>query len=285
MELRRSIGDQQSEPPFLLSDTQSIPFNAASHHWVDAVAFESLLATVDTHTAETHEHLESETCPTCMEALRQAVDLYNDPFLAGFSVSDSDLFENWLQTQREHYHRRAVEAFGNLSGYYVNQGDLKMGQQVVRQLLDLAPSREESHSRLMRLLTLSGEQTAALTQYDTFSQILMDELGVSPSAETDALYDQILSGEIGALNSKGEQDSPQHSLSHLPVLEAKAPFQALAPPPHFVGRQSAIDQLRSQMTTPGIQVHAIVGMGGVGKTTLATQLAHAERGDFPDGVL
>lgn len=69
MELRRSIGDQESDPPFLLSDTQSIAFNAASDHWVDALVFDAHLITVDTHTVETHACPDPEVCPTCAEAL------------------------------------------------------------------------------------------------------------------------------------------------------------------------------------------------------------------------
>jgi hypothetical protein len=43
----------------------------------------------------------------------------------------------------------------------------------------------------MRALVLSGHRGAALTQYDVCRQVLADELGVEPEAETVALVDQI----------------------------------------------------------------------------------------------
>lgn len=65
-----------------------------------------------------------------------------------------------------------------------------------------------------------------------------------------------------------------------------APFQAPAPPPHFVGRDAELAQLCSALLPPATpRIAALVGMGGAGKSTLAAQTAHALRDDFPDGVL
>ncbi len=67
--------------------------------------------------------------------------------------------------------------------------------------------------------------------------------------------------------------------------EKRVPFQALPPARHFVGRvaeaRQTIDHLRGENATP----LALVGMGGVGKSSLAAQIAHDLRSDFADGVL
>jgi len=42
----------------------------------------------------------------------------------------------------------------------------------------------------MRLLAYSGQRHAALTQYRVCRQILADELGVEPMAQTTVLYEQ-----------------------------------------------------------------------------------------------
>ncbi len=75
-------------------------------------------------------------------------------------------------------------------------------------------------------------------------------------------------------------DSPE------PKAKPEAPFQALHNVPQFVGREQELDELRHMLTTPGEQnMVCLTGMGGVGKTALATRLAHTLRHHFADGVL
>lgn len=63
-----------------------------------------------------------------------------------------------------------------------------------------------------------------------------------------------------------------------------APFQARPQPVTFVGRGFEIDSIKQGLALGG-HVCLIRGLGGVGKTTLATHLAYELRETFPDGVL
>lgn len=67
---------------------------------------------------------------------------------------------------------------------------------------------------------------------------------------------------------------------------AHPPFQAIADFPNFVGREHELEALRETLLS-GHQVtlYSFQGMGGVGKTTLATHIAYELRPHFPDGVL
>jgi DNA-binding SARP family transcriptional activator len=54
------------------------------------------------------------------------------------------------------------------------------------------PFRETGYRRLMQLLRDQGNRAEALRVYERCRRLLRDELGVSPSSETEALYMALL---------------------------------------------------------------------------------------------
>jgi tetratricopeptide (TPR) repeat protein len=70
------------------------------------------------------------------------------------------------------------------------------------------------------------------------------------------------------------------------ALTEGTPFQAQPAPPIFVGRSSEIATVRSALlNSHQVAICSVQGMGGVGKTALATRLVYEMRDYFPDGVL
>lgn len=64
------------------------------------------------------------------------------------------------------------------------------------------------------------------------------------------------------------------------------PFQVGPLLPYFVGRDAEIETLCRHLTNVSENRACVIyGMGGVGKTTLATRIAYELRGAFKDGVL
>ena len=66
-------------------------------------------------------------------------------------------------------------------------------------------ARESTHRRLMRLLYLAGDRTAALRQYEHCVTALEEELGVKPSRQTTTLYEQMRLDEfqVAAQSAEG----------------------------------------------------------------------------------
>src|SRR2546427_480286 len=60
-----------------------------------------------------------------------------------------------------------------------------------REAVRLEPYRESGYRRLMRLLAANGDRADAVRAYQQCRDLLDKELGVSPSAETESLYDEI----------------------------------------------------------------------------------------------
>ncbi|MGO9504591.1 MAG: AfsR/SARP family transcriptional regulator [Streptosporangiaceae bacterium] len=61
-----------------------------------------------------------------------------------------------------------------------------------RQLVTLAPLRETGYQVLMRALAAQGNVAEALNVHASLREILRDELGISPCAATQAVYDQLV---------------------------------------------------------------------------------------------
>ncbi len=257
--------------PFLAGTRDTIGLNRQGNYTLDVERFE--------HCLHGHE-------PTFTE-LQEVVALYRGEFLEDFHVRDAPLFEEWVTTERERLSQMARQAMLRLVEHYIQQHAFDRGIKAVNQLLKREPWLEEAHQQMMRLLALNGQRSAALAYYESASRILDDEFGVPPSDETNALYDQI---ESGAFESEStplapSATTPAPTLAQIPVVHTP-PFQAPAPQLHFVGRGDELALLQQQllMATANRTV-ALVGMAGVGKTTLVAQLAHDLRDRFADGVL
>lgn len=202
------------------------------------------------------------------------------------------------------------------------QADLGCGRhaQVVSQLHRLLadhPLREELWALLMRALYSSGRQAEALEAYAQAREVIADELGVDPSAELQQLYEHMLRTDPSSPSSS-PTPVPADSPFAIPVpaapVEPAPAGQAAAEPgtqpaagpgpplprvaqlpadiPDFTGRSDQLRRLHGLLSGPdqpdnpgAVVVAAVIGAGGLGKTTLAVHAAHRLRTHYPDGQL
>jgi DNA-binding SARP family transcriptional activator len=104
---------------------------------------------------------------------------------------------------------------------------------VARRWLALDSLDESAHRALMQLYALSGQQAAALRQYERCVAILNEELGAAPDETTQRLYEAIRQGEFSPTRqSQAERTvaasplhrsgtSPRHNLP--PKLPVRRP--------------------------------------------------------------
>ena len=262
--LRKAVGDREAAAPALLVDRETIQFNPTGDAWVDVHAFQTLTKPQQS-----------------ADRLSEGIALYRGPFLEGFSLKDSAAFEEWLQATREQLERGCLAALTRLAEQHEGVGDLAKACEVTWRAVDLAPWQEESHRRLLRLLALSGQRSAALTQYETCRSVLKRELGVEPAAETTRLYEQIRDGVLMS-GGTGRTRTP------LPPL---CPLRPPTSPPNlptwltpFVGRGELLTEIATRLADPGCRLLTLVGPGGSGKTRLAVEAATRQAGAFTHGV-
>lgn len=187
--LRHAIADGAASPPSLQVTDDTIQYNRECDCWLDVESFDALL-----RICEGHAHRRLDLCPSCIERLQQAVDLYRGSFLQGFSAGSSLPFQEWMLLHEERYHRRVVAALRQLARCHAWRGEHELVLRYARRHVALEPWREEAHRQIMRALALSGQRNAALIQYQHCHDILADELQVEPEQETTQLYRQIRAG-------------------------------------------------------------------------------------------
>lgn len=97
-----------------------------------------------------------------------------------------------------------------------------------------------------------------------------------------------LSRELGGRPSP-PVSTPAATTAPLPGLTttqtAIPPMQAPQLPPHYIPKENEMAIVVGQLTRGEETAVALVGMGGIGKTTFATAVAHQVQSHFTDGVL
>lgn len=79
---------------------------------------------------------------------------------------------------------------------------------------------------------------------------------------------------------------PDFLVKSMAMVNGAAPFQAVPKLSYFCGRQQLMADIEATVLAEGERnIVCLQGMGGVGKTVLAAQLAYQLRPSFPDGVL
>ncbi|HSN76783.1 MAG TPA: BTAD domain-containing putative transcriptional regulator, partial [Anaerolineae bacterium] len=256
-----------SDHPLLETTRHHVRLNAdPALCWIDAAQFDALLAACAAHT-----HASIACCPTCIERLSQAVDLYRSDFLADLVFPDSPTFDEWRVLQQERYHRQTLTALGHIAQYRLTLGEHSAAQAAARRQLDLEPWHEEAHRQLMRSLALAGHRSAALSQFEAARHSLAQDLAAEPEPETVALYQQIKAGSLG---------QPQQLARFVSLPSG---FSTSLTP--FVGREAELQRIGELLLDPACRILTLVGPGGIGKTRLAAQAATRYAPTFADGAV
>ncbi|MBK9053564.1 MAG: AAA family ATPase [Chloroflexi bacterium] len=182
-----------------------------------------------------------------------AAALYRDDFLAGFTLRDSIPFDDWQLLQAQTLKRELEHGLETLVQQLAQRQQWEAALNYAHRWLQLDPLREEAHRHLIKLYAQQGRRDAALRQYHECVQILDEELGVSPLAETTALAQTI--------------ESDQFVTTPPPVVPVPVIVTPAIP---LVGRASALATLQQALTQvePDGYFLAISGEAGVGKTRL-----------------
>lgn len=127
------------------------------------------------------------------EAWAQAhitLNIAGRPFLAGFEAP-------WVDVVRRELKGLEIRARETIAraGIGLGGSELAGAERSARELIRSEPFRESGYLSLMRALAASGNTAEALRTYDGLRTLLVEELGMAPSAEIQAFHRQLLRGD------------------------------------------------------------------------------------------
>ncbi|MDX1619612.1 MAG: BTAD domain-containing putative transcriptional regulator [Nitriliruptorales bacterium] len=94
----------------------------------------------------------------------------------------------WIEAEREGLRQVELRALDCLAEVWSGRGEHDLAVNSVRRALELAPYREATYRRLMRIHLAAGDRAEAVAAFGRCRAVLEEELGVGPSPETEAVY-------------------------------------------------------------------------------------------------
>ncbi|MCB1491844.1 MAG: bacterial transcriptional activator domain-containing protein, partial [Rhodobiaceae bacterium] len=101
---------------------------------------------------------------------------------------------DWTLAERERIANIRIRGMIALMHWHGDNRTYEDALEIGRRLLTEDPFREAVQIDMMWLYVLNGQRAQAIRQYDAFSVVLREELGIEPMPETRALYDHIRTG-------------------------------------------------------------------------------------------
>ncbi|MGH3357099.1 MAG: BTAD domain-containing putative transcriptional regulator, partial [Nocardioidaceae bacterium] len=203
------------------------------HVWVDATAFRSLAV-------EAKSCLRERRLARVVSLTREAEALYIDDFWA----HDDD--SGWALEARQSLSAVRRALLVDAAECTIELHWMRDGVDLATKALAADPCAERAHRALIQAYAGLGETEQALRAFERCRQMLAEELGADPSAQTRAVHMQVLAGH---------QDMPD------------------APP--FVGRESELVRLTGQLSrslgSARPRLVCISGRSGTGREALARE--------------
>lgn len=116
-----------------------------------------------------------------------ALELWGEPL-------PEDAYADWARQHRDRLERLHQDALEIGAAGLVVTGNAREAVALAAQAVARQPLREAAYLLLVRAHVAEGDQAAAVAAYLDLRRMLADELGIDPSPEATALYEQLLRG-------------------------------------------------------------------------------------------
>jgi len=190
--------------------------------------------------------------------LRQAEALIRGQLMEGFSIPDSNEFEDWLSGERRIWRGHCIAVLEAIADLELEDGELGAARDVAHRAATLDPVADTPTRILMRCDALRGDPSAALATYQEFADHLERDLGLEPPERIEKLADRIRKQrEVGDADIRSEEAGLSR---RLPLTGRGAELKR------------GVDAVRACRRDSAATLFVIAGGVGTGKTRLAEEI-------------
>ena len=136
--------------------------------------------------SQAREHTAAGELGAALQDYERLSSLYRGELLPG------DVYDDWFAELRESYRTTFVDAMLTASGILMDADDPGNALVYARRAIQMDPLREDLYQVALRCQIAAGQRSGAIDTYLQCRTRLCEDLGLDPSAETRALYEQIL---------------------------------------------------------------------------------------------
>lgn len=244
---------------WLIADRETI--GLSPNIWIDVAEFENYLAESKQDKSST------------INSLSEVNNLYRADFVSGFTLPNCSEFDEWQFFQAQQLRHKFANSLKLLVSELISQHDYETAIPYTRRWLSLDSLHEPAHQMLMKLYAFSGRQAAALRQFSECQQLLRNELGIEPDAETRELEIAIRERRFKQADKQKMVLTPSIGVGDETLLD-QAPDE---PRPLFVGREpqiSTLGQALEHTLKKEGQLRLITGEAGAGKSALVSEFIY-----------
>lgn len=227
--------------------------------WSDTVAFDRLLAGRKELALAAHG-LEADIQPA-LQAVERAVRSYQGAFLSALALPGCQEYEAWISRERRGYECQLLEALLDLVGFYQDNREYETAITYANRYLEIDNLAESIHSKLIELYAAKGDRSAAERQFERCVAVLEQELGISPSPKTWAIFQSAVGPKTPGMML------PSQALADRSQSRLETPF---------VGRADILEQVDRVYNLACLghaRVVLVHGEPGIGKSRLLQQIA------------
>jgi predicted ATPase/DNA-binding SARP family transcriptional activator len=237
------------------SDSDSIIIADRQNVGLDASAFTTDVAQFAELLSKATRDLPAERQ---IELLMRATALYKGELLPGY-------YDDWILAKRQYHLGTFLQISHRLANLLEEKQDYESALRCARAAITFDPLEEEAHRDVIRVLTLSGQSSAATRHYQDLERFLRKELNSEPHPATTVLADIARNAKTAAPRPI---INPTFSSPQLPP-----PIKLPVPMTHFFGREPELNQILLMLNSDASRLITLTGTGGSGKTRLAIESA------------
>jgi len=177
--IRKALNSRQAlKQNFIVFRDGAYQLNPEYSYLIDSEEFANFIA-------EAEKAKRDKDDPALRTNLEASYALYRGDFMDGS-------YEEWAENDRLHYREQFSRVLNGLAKLSVSEKRWTEALKYAGEILAIDPYREDLHRLTLRVLAAQSKPAAVKKHYEQMEQLLKDELGLAPSAETRKLFKELM---------------------------------------------------------------------------------------------